>query len=277
MAMAVAAALLANNWLEQQKLASTKEVVTIRTKPVVVAAVNVPFGTTLEERHVKIISVAEDAFGENTFPATKDVTGKIAKQALYAGETIRRERLADRGDKGGSPMAAMVAPSMRAVTVRVNDVIGVAGFLLPGDYVDILASRQEGASRGEINIRTVLEKIKVLAVDQIASPEKDAPVIVRAVTLEVDPRQAELLMEATQEGSVQLALRNPLDDAAVAPPQPPPAPVKPPEEPQKTVEAPPPPPPPPPQIIYRERPATRLTVIRGDGKGLSAETATTGK
>jgi pilus assembly protein CpaB len=106
---------------------------------------------------------------------------------------------------------------MRAVTVRVDDVVGVAGFLLPGNTVDILASRKRG--QGRAITETILRNIKVLAVDQTASAETNEPVIVRAVTLEMKPTQAEVLFQARVEGSIQLTLRNPLEaEPEVVPP-----------------------------------------------------------
>jgi pilus assembly protein CpaB len=106
---------------------------------------------------------------------------------------------------------------MRAVTVRVDDVVGVAGFLLPGNTVDILASRKRG--QGRAITETILQNIKVLAVDQTASSESNEPVIVRAVTLEMKPTQAEVLFQARVEGSIQLTLRNPLEaEPEVVPP-----------------------------------------------------------
>jgi pilus assembly protein CpaB len=141
-----------------------------------------------------------------------DVLGKVATQTIYAGELIMRERIADH--LGGSALAAVIAPNKRAMTVRVNDVIGVAGFLLPGNRVDVLATRKEDGRR--VSSRTLLEDIKVLAVDQHASPDKNEPTIVRAVTLELTPAQGESLVKATQEGSVQLALRNPTDTQQAA-------------------------------------------------------------
>jgi pilus assembly protein CpaB len=94
----------------------------------------------------------------------------------------------------------------------VDDVVGVAGFLLPGSRVDVLASQRLEHDR--YVTRTVLHDLKVLAVDQTATAGgEDKPVVVRAVTLEADPKQAERLVQATREGSVQLLLRNPEDHA----------------------------------------------------------------
>jgi pilus assembly protein CpaB len=95
----------------------------------------------------------------------------------------------------------------------VNDVIGVAGFLLPGNRVDILFTKRQS---GRSVTQTILQDIKVLAVDQTASTDKDRPVVVRAVTMELTPAEAETLVKATSEGTLQLTLRNPLDSELVA-------------------------------------------------------------
>jgi Flp pilus assembly protein CpaB len=134
------------------------------------------------------------------------VVGLIALQKVIAGEILLKERFADRN--AGSTLAAIVKPDMRAVTVRVDDVIGVAGFLMPGNHVDVVAARMVD-QRAET--RTVLRNLNVLAVDQTASQDKDQPVVVRAVTLEMSPKQAEVLVKAREEGRIQLTLRNPLD------------------------------------------------------------------
>jgi pilus assembly protein CpaB len=101
---------------------------------------------------------------------------------------------------------------MRAVTVRVDDVIGVAGFLLPGNRVDVVAARREG--RRAIT-DTILRNIEVLAIDQQATSSESEAVIVRAVTLQVTPEQAEILVRGREEGSIQLTLRNPLEDEEI--------------------------------------------------------------
>jgi pilus assembly protein CpaB len=274
--MAVGAAMVANTWLEKQRQATVEQaVVTVKTKPVVAASIEIPFGTTIQDNHLKIISVAEESASSNVFEKLEDVKGKIAKQAIYPGEIVRKERVANKGEAGGGTLAAIVTPNMRAITVRVNDVVGVAGFLLPGDHIDVLASRPSAGGNRKMETRTVLERIKVLAVDQTAATDKDTPVIVRAVTLEVTPEQALLLVEATQEGAVQLALRNPADASQagvkVQLPPPPPAPVV---MAEKAVEL--PPPPPPPQIIYktiyREPPSTDIRGIQGTGSGIDINT-----
>ena len=125
----------------------------------------------------------------------------------------------------------------------------MAGFLLPGNRVDILSTRNK--ARGKATTETILQDVKVLAVDQTASTDKDRPVVVRAVTLELTPAEAELLVKATSEGSLQLTLRNPLDSELVAKKE------EKKEEPkvERKVE----------RVVYKRTPQakTSITVIRG--------------
>jgi pilus assembly protein CpaB len=210
LALGLGAAALANRWI-QSHLAPAASAEPATT-PVVVAALEIPFGHKVEAAQVKTIPWPNGNVPEGVFHDPGEVTGKIAKQKILKGELLLRDRIADH--TSGSTLAAIISPEKRAVTVRVNDVIGVAGFLLPGNRVDVLASRKQHNRRAET--RVLLEDLKVLAVDQTASPEKDKPVVVRAVTLEMTPKEAEKLVQATEEGSVQLALRNPLDESRVA-------------------------------------------------------------
>lgn len=197
----IVAALLANRWAVRLSVGQDEQ-------PVVVAALEIPFGQKLEAAHVKILSWPKHSIPDGTFDAVAKIEGKVANQRLVPGELLLKDRVVDTLE--GSMLAAMVDPEKRAVTVRVNDVIGVGGFLLPGNRVDVLASRK---ANNRAYTEILLEDLRVLAVDQIASPEKDKPVIVRAVTLEVTPKQAGMLVNATVEGTVQLALRNPVAKA----------------------------------------------------------------
>ena len=131
----------------------------------------------------------------------------IPLQDILAGDALRRERLSEHQE--GATLAALIDPEKRAFTVRVNDVVGVAGFLLPGNRVDVIATKSEGKN---IKARTVLSDIKVLAVDQKARTDKNDPVVVRAVTLELSPKESEELARAREEGRIQLTLRNPLTE-----------------------------------------------------------------
>jgi pilus assembly protein CpaB len=134
---------------------------------------------------------------------------------LARGEPVLEARLAPPGATLG--LSALVAEGRRAMTVRVNDVIGVAGFALPGNYVDILVSTQDerqAPGEGARSIsKLVLERILVLAVAQEASASDAKPRVVNAVTLEVTPQQAELLDLARSVGQLSLVLRNQVDTA----------------------------------------------------------------
>jgi pilus assembly protein CpaB len=205
--LGIVAAMLANRWAAN-RLGGGQE------QSVVVAALEIPFGQKLDAAHVKVVPWPKTSLPSGTFGTVAEIEGKIVNQRLVPGEPLLKDRVVDTLE--GSTLAAMVDPEKRAVTVRVNDVVGVAGFLLPGNRVDVLASRKMN-NRAVTEI--LLEDLRVLAVDQIASPDKDKPVLVRAVTLEVTPKQAGMLVNATVEGSVQLALRNPVTKTAQAAPK----------------------------------------------------------
>lgn len=201
--MGFGAAMAARGWVAAQTAGD--EVADVAT--VVAASMAMPFGTKVEERHLKIIEMPRSSVPPGSFSVKEDVIEKVTTQPIVAGEILMQARFVDKGD--GSTLAAMLEKNMRAVTVRVDDVIGVAGFLLPGNRVDVVAARKE--NRRAIT-DTILRNIEVLAVDQTASANDNEPVIVRAVTLAVTPQQAETLVRGREEGSIQLTLRNPLEE-----------------------------------------------------------------
>jgi len=202
--LAVGAAWVANRWLISQAATGDASPSTVS---VMTAALDIPLGTKIEARHVGSIQMLADTTPGGAFKDVKSIEGKIAIADIMKGEILLAPRFANQG--GGSALAAVVAENMRAVSVRVNDVVGVAGFLLPGNRVDVVAAYRE---RSDTRSETVVQNVKVLAIDQTASSDKNEPVVVRAVTLEVTPADAEKLILAGQRGSIQLALRNPLDE-----------------------------------------------------------------
>src|SRR5260370_22482734 len=111
--------------------------------------------------------------------------------------------------EGDGAMAAMVSPDKRAITVRVDDVVGVAGFLLPGNHVDVVGTHKDDHTGG-ITSENILSNIKVLAVDQTAAAKSHQPLVLRAVTLEMTPAPSETLLKSKAAGTISLALRNPL-------------------------------------------------------------------
>ncbi len=207
--LGVGAAWVANRWVQQQL---TPDAEAATTEPVLMAALKIPYGAAVSPRHVRVVQMPLNTVPENAYRTMEDIEGKVATKDVLSGEILIAERFADH--LGGSTLAALIDPSNRAVTLRVNDVVGVAGFLLPGNRVDVLASRMiEKRAQTE----TILRNIKVLAVDQQANTGDNEPVIVRAVTLEVTPSQSEELIKAREEGTIQLALRNPLAEDPLPP------------------------------------------------------------
>ena len=201
----VGAVYIAKNWLNDNQQNLTEEQVNI-----VVTTIQIPTGTILEAKHVKLSVFPKSMAPEKAVHNLADVIGKVAKNQFYIGDIVRQERLAEQGD--GSYLASLIGKNKRAITIRVNDVVGVAGFLLPGNRVDILNTFQQD---GKPTTEVILSNINILAVDQRAASGENKPQLVRAITVEVDLIQAEILMSARRNGYLQLALRNPIDDNAV--------------------------------------------------------------
>lgn len=242
--MALGAAFVANEWVVARVMPDQEA--KDNSAHVVSAAVSIPFATKVEERHVQLVEMPEGLTPDGFFNTIEEVVGKVSTTKISRGEILVAERF--RTHSAGSTLAALVDENMRAVTVRVDDVVGVAGFLLPGNTVDVLASRKTSGQRAITE--TILQNIKVLAVDQQATAEENEPVIVRAVTLEMLPKQAETLFRARTEGTIQLTLRNPLEQEIITPPAPPPK--------QRVVRRPAP---------KRSPPPAEVTVIRGTTVG----------
>ncbi|WP_432473203.1 Flp pilus assembly protein CpaB [Amphritea sp. HPY] len=208
--LAVSAAWVANSWLQKQNRPA-QQVEVVETNQVMTAALTIPYGQKVEPQHLKAVEVPVSFMPKGSAQTPEELIGKIAQAEILEGEILMNARFAEHLE--GSTLASLITPTMRAITVRVNDVVGVAGFLLPGNRVDILASRIQ---KKRAYTRTLLTDLKILAVDQKATTNEKDPVIVRAVTLEVSPQQAEIIVKARGEGPIQLSLRNPQDNIEVA-------------------------------------------------------------
>lgn len=179
---------------------------------VAVAADDIPVGTKLEDRHVRMARFPQSLVPNGIFNKKDQLKGRGVVLPISKGEFILGNKLA--APNAGSGLPSMIPPGMRAVSVRVNDVVSVAGFVQPGSRVDVLATGNT-ASGGDRQTTTVLENVAVIAVgknlERSASGESQvAPVI----TLLVSPDDAQRLTLASQEGRIQLSLRNPLDTRA---------------------------------------------------------------
>ena len=230
--MGIGAAWFANGWVANRSgLADNDKAI------VMAAAMDIPYGTKLESRHIKAVQIPKDILPQDAVTSVEEIEGYVANAEVVRGEMLIKARF--NAHSGGSTLAALIGENMRAITVRVDDVVGVAGFLLPGNYVDVLATKVERKSK-KASTETILKKIKVLAVDQQTRTSESDPVVVRAVTLEMTPKQSEVLAKRRAEGTIQLTLRNPNDEVIVA------------QEEQKPAA---------PRRVYR--PAPTVTVIRG--------------
>ena len=237
------------------------------TVQVVAAAHDLPVGTLIKETDLKIGNWTGE-LPKGVTAKKEQVLGRGVVMPIYAGEPVSETRLAGTG--AGAGLAATIPQGMRACAVRVNEVVGVAGFVAPGMRVDVLISGNAPGGGGAAGpkVRTLLQNIEVLSAGQ--NIQKDAegkPVQVPVVNLLVTPEQAETLSLASNETRIQLVLRNPLDTQIAKTPgnamanlftgeQPRPAPkpavIKPRIEPPPAVIVPvaaPPPPPPPPHRI----------------------------
>ena len=199
-----AAVLFASRWMQAQAKGGGQ---------IAVAAVDVEIGAKLVPEMLRMVTWPAGNEPPGAFGEVVALDGRVVKTSLTRGEPILEGKLAPAGTKGG--LSAVVAEGRRAMTVRVNDVIGVAGFALPGNYVDIMVNTQnEGSKRGEQDksiSKIVLERILVLAIAQEASRDETKPKVVNAVTLEVTPDQAENLDLARSVGTLSLVLRNQVD------------------------------------------------------------------
>lgn len=203
--LGLGAAWMANNWLSAKLNTSPDD----NLQSVVVATVEISFGQMVEAQQVTLVRMPKDTVPEDAFDSTDKVVGKIATFSMLRGDIVRGARLAEH--LGGSTLASLIEPTKRAISLRVDDVVGVSGFLLPGNRVDVLATKKANGNSNDAEAKTILEDLRVLAVDQTASTDKTQPVVVRAVTLEMTPEQTEILVKGMSEGKLQLALRNPLD------------------------------------------------------------------
>jgi pilus assembly protein CpaB len=186
---------------------------------ILVAASDISLGQRLAPEMFKPAEWPTESVPKGAFTDPQKLAGRVLRTNLLLGEPVSDAKLAPSGTLGG--LSALITEGKRAITVRVNDVIGVAGFTLPGNYVDIIVSTQKDAPAGaemrERNIsKIVLERILVLAVAQEVNRDETKPKVVNAVTLEVTPEQAEKLDLARSVGTLSLALRNQVDPQAAS-------------------------------------------------------------
>jgi pilus assembly protein CpaB len=185
--------------------------VSIPTTPVVVAASDLDIGAELRREDLRIIEWPANALPADVIHDPKDAVGRGLIMPVIQNEPILPMKLASKEAGAGLPPA--IPPGLRAVSVRVNEVIGVAGYVLPGTHVDVVATVSPTQNQHDMTSKVILTNVLVLAagtkIDRMT--DKDKPMPVTVVTLLVAPEEAERLTLASSEGKIQLALRNPLD------------------------------------------------------------------
>ena len=185
--------------------------VSLPTRPVVVAAADLELGAELRADDLRVVLWPESAMPMGAFANPEDVVGRGLVMPVIQNEPILPMKLAGKG--AGSGLTVVIPEGKRAVSVRVNEVIGVAGYVLPGTRVDVLATASPTDKRQDTTTKLVLSNVQVLAAGTKLEQdgEQGKPVSVNVVTLLVTPEEAEKLTLGATEGKIQLALRNPLD------------------------------------------------------------------
>jgi pilus assembly protein CpaB len=205
------AALLAMRYLRQQ---SAPVLAPPKTGDLIIAARPLPLGTVLTDADVKTIEWTGNAFPVGYTSTKGDVLGRGVMSPLQENEPILESKLAPKGAGGGLPI--IIDQGKRALTMRVNDVSGVAGFVTPNTRVDVLLTIDDKVNTNEQSTKIIMQDVRALAAGQQIQPDKDGkPVSVGVVTFLLTPEQAETLALASQQGGIQLALRNQLDTMRV--------------------------------------------------------------
>ena len=185
--------------------------VEVATKYVVVAAENLPLGTRLSKEQVKLVGWPAATPVEGSFASVDDVVGRGVIQPVHTNELVTETKLAPK--EAGAGLSPSIPPGMRALSVKVNDVIGVAGFTVPGARVDVVVVVKE---RDNSMARVVVSNLQVLTAGtryDIEQAKDGKPMPSNVVTLLVTPDQAERISLAQINGAITLVLRNPLDVA----------------------------------------------------------------
>ena len=208
-AMGGSAAYLTRNWLKDQTRASAA---VQPSGTIVVAAESLAYGTAMTPDNIVEIPWFSNALPEGAFAVKDDLLSggrRVALSPLKRGEAVLRSKITGPGQRAS--LASLLDEGKRAVTVSVDDVRGVAGFVLPGDFVDIVIIADDGSPKRQSYSDILLEHVKVLAIDQVASEGEGQPTVAKAVTVEVTKEQAQKILLATNIGKLSLILARPVE------------------------------------------------------------------
>jgi pilus assembly protein CpaB len=192
---------------------SSAQAYTKNLNNVVVAKVAIPLGTKIIPEQLSVVQFPRESMPDGVFDSVEKLVGRVAVTNIAAREPITDAKLAAEGTAGG--LSAVIPEGYRAITVKVDDVVGISGFILPGAMVDVVVviNPAENSIQQDPISKIVLQNIKVLANGQnIDQPKNEREAnSVKAVTLQVTPEQAEKLVLAANEGKLQLVMRNSID------------------------------------------------------------------
>ncbi len=202
--LGLAAAAFAASWLQKQGSEATIQVL--------VAKRDLQMGTRLQPDMLETVRWPKAALIQDPLTSLDQAQDRVIHMAVWRGEPLLMSKLALIGEKGG--LSSVLTQGQRAITVKVNEIVGVAGFALPGNYVDVMVNTQDAQNQPVSKI--VIERIQVLAVAQDVSSNEYKPRVVNAVTLQVTPQQAEQIDLARSVGTLSLVLRSQSDQHSVA-------------------------------------------------------------
>lgn len=203
------AVMLVNKWMTSQEVVqqvAAREPAAITR--IVIAAQDLTVGARLTAQNLTLAEWPKANVPRGAFEDISAVEGRIVVNKMTAGTPVLAAELAAPGS--GAGLVARIKPGMRAMAIRVDEVIGVGGFILPNSFVDVIAVENRDNSKS--TAKTILQKIEVLAIAQETYTEEGKAKLVRTVTLELAPKEAETLALQTNQGPIHLVLRNPMDE-----------------------------------------------------------------
>src|SRR5215472_2103691 len=216
-AVAVVIALVSSTYVYRQFKQASTNVQPVATQPLVVAAVPLQLGARLDVNNLRIIAWPSNHPVPGMFTRIEDCANRALITPLAENEAILESKLAAKESGAGLP--ATIPEGMRAITVAVNDVVGVAGFVTPATMVDVLVTGQMPGQANNKITRTILENVRVLAAGQKIEQDREGkPQTVPVITLLVTPEDAAKMAMASTQGKIQLALRNTIDTKKTDPP-----------------------------------------------------------
>jgi len=204
-------------WLTYSYLQKELDTVkAVQPQRIVVAATDIPIGSTITDKQLKITSWPKDSIPPGSTQSTDSLINRVAVRAINKGDAVTEQKLKPRsGGPGAGFMTYVVPQGHRAVTVAVNEVAGVAGFLTPNDRVDVIVTTPIPNNDKESISKIILENVPILATGQVTDQKEGKPVVVPTVTLDLVPEDAEKLVLSATKGSLQLLLRNIADSTQV--------------------------------------------------------------